>query len=211
MSEPHLEYLLGYGLAGDFGRFRASRPLGLWRGDRAVLRTHRGLEIGRVLREATPRHALFLPNTTVGQLLRLATEEDDRAEERLRARAQELFARAGDLARELGLPLEVLDAEVLLDGEHGVVHHLVWEQCDVRPLVSTLSRAFELHIALTDLARREAEEPAGCGKEGCGSGGCGSCGSGGGCGSCGSGDEELREHFARLREQMERHTAVRLL
>ena len=30
----HLEYLLRYGLVGDFGRFRATRPLALRRGDR---------------------------------------------------------------------------------------------------------------------------------------------------------------------------------
>ena len=61
----HLEYLLRYGLAGDFGRFRAARPLALRRGDRAVVRSHRGLELAEVLREAAPGHAPFLPNTTV--------------------------------------------------------------------------------------------------------------------------------------------------
>src|SRR5260370_15164819 len=103
-----LEFLVGYGPGGDFGRFRAAAPLDCRRGDRVVVRTPRGLEIGAVLREATPRHAGFLPNTTVGQLLRRATPDDEAAAGRMRQRCQELFERARALAGELALPLEVI-------------------------------------------------------------------------------------------------------
>jgi cell fate regulator YaaT (PSP1 superfamily) len=204
----HLEYLLSYGLVGDFGRFRGIRPLVCRRGDRAIVRSHRGLEIAEVLREATPEHAHFLPNTTVGQLLRLVTPEDERTAERMHERAQRLFERATRLAAELALPLEVLDGEVLFDGEHAVLHHLSGASCDVRPFVSSLSREFEMHIALTDLTRgqgiqepEEAEE-LGCGREGCGKGQCGSCGTGG-CSTCGvARPQEVTAYFAQLREKM---------
>ena len=212
----HLEYLLSYGLAGDFGRFRAARPLGCRRGDRAVVRSHRGLEVGEVLREATPRHAAFLPNTTVGQLLRLAGPDDDNAADQMRERGRRLFERGRRLAEELRLPLELIDAEVLLDGDHAVLHLLRSADCDVRPFVSAVSREFEMHVLLTDLGRPAASEPpeeehAGCGREGCGegAGGCGSCGAGGGCGSCGTAEPAAsQEHFAALREKMERRTAL---
>ena len=202
-----LEYLASYGLSGDFGRFRAAQPLPCARGDRVVVRSHRGLEVGRILRPSRPGHASFLPNTTVGSLLRRATEQDDRAEGEMRLKAARLCARARTLAAELALPLEVLDAEVLLDGSHGVLHQLRWGECDPRELVSTLARELDLPILLVDLGKEPApaEEEHGCGSGGCGSGGCGSCGSGG-CGSCGSAGpapEELRAHFAGLREQME--------
>jgi hypothetical protein len=202
-----VEYLLGYGLRGDFGRFRAARPLACRRGDRAVVRSHRGLELAEVLCPARPGHAAFLPNTSVGQLLRLAAPEDEAAAEKMRGRARELFGRAADLAAELGLPLEVLDAEVLLDGRHADLHHLRWAECDVRPFVSTLSREFDLYLTLTDLsAPREAEEPAehGCGREGCGGGNCGSCGSDGGCATCGVSGGDVQAYFAELRERMAR-------
>jgi hypothetical protein len=202
----HLEYLLSYGLAGDFGRFRAARPLVCRRGDVAVIRTHRGLEIGEVLRPAAPGHAGFLPNTTVGRLLRLAGPNDDQTAAEMRDRARLLFERGRALAGELHLPLDLLDAEVLLDGEHGVLHLLRRSDADVRPFVSTLSREFGLHILLTDLGQPSAsmtkeEEPAGCGREGCGQegggGGCSSCGPGG-CGSC-----DTKAPVADLRETME--------
>ena len=210
----HLEYLLSYGVAGDFGRFRAARPLGCRRGDRAVVRSHRGLEVGEVLREATPRHAAFLPNTTVGQLLRLAGPDDHEAAARMRERGRLLFDRGRGLAEELRLPLELIDVEVLLDGEHAVLQLLRFGEFDVRPFVSAVSREFELHIALTDLGRSAAsapeEEHAGCGREGCGQegGGCDSCGTGG-CGSCGTAEShDTAEYFAGLRAQMERRTAL---
>jgi hypothetical protein len=207
--EAH-EFLIGYGLAGDFGRFHAARPLALRRGDPVVVRTSRGLEIGRVLRPATPRHAAFLPNTTVGALLRAAGPADAEASERLDRRGRDLCDRGRRLADELLLPLEVLDVEMLLDGEHAVLHHLRRGIVDERPFVSTLAREFDLHILLTDLggpvpqSADDEPEGEGCGREGCGGGNCGSCGTGG-CGSCGSAaPAEVSAYFGELREQMER-------
>jgi hypothetical protein len=206
-----IEFLLSYGRLGDFGRFRSARPLACRRGDRAVVRTHRGTEVGEVMREATPHHAAFLPNTSVGQLIRLLTTADEQDLARSRTRGQALFARAAAAGRELELPLEVIDAEVLFDGEHGVVHLLRWKECEVRPFVSALSREFDLHIALADLAGKPAveEEQAGCGREGCGGGNCSSCGSGGGCSTCGTHKPEaVKDYFAGLREKMERRVTL---
>jgi hypothetical protein len=202
------EYLLGYGAAGDFGRFLPVRPLACRRGDRAVVRSHRGLELAVVLCAARPGHARFLPNTTVGQLLRLATPEDERAAEAMRDKAQRVFERGRLLASELGLPVEVLDVEVLLDGRQAVVHHVRWADCDVRPLVSTLAREHDVFVTLHDLtaAPAEPDDHEGCGRPGCGrkaGGGCSTCGPGGGCGTCGSAAaEDVRAYFAGLRERM---------
>jgi cell fate regulator YaaT (PSP1 superfamily) len=205
-----LEYLVSYGLAGDFGRFRSLTPLRCRRGERVVVRSHRGVEVGHVLRAATARHAAFLPNTTLGQVLRAVTAEDEGKQDTLRERGRRLFERGVDLADELELPLEVLDAEVLLDGDHAALHLLRWADSDVRPFIATLSREFALHIQIADLSRPKEEEHQeeahdGCGREGCGNnGGCGSCGTGGGCGSCGTEKApDMTAHFAQLREQME--------
>lgn len=207
------EYLASYGAAGDFGRFRPVKPLRLRRGDRCVLRTARGVETGEILCPATARHAHFLPNTSVGALLRPLDETDETILVTRAATAEELLRAGRALIGELNLPLELLDAEVLLDGDHAVLHHVRRGTPDVRPLVSQLSRRFEMHIGLVDLTRQEHEEHEdhGCGS--CGSeGGCGSCGSGGGCGSCGSTKTAPDQaHFAALRDQMEHHHRVPLL
>jgi len=194
------EYLLSYGSMGEFGRFRPATPLVCRRGDRAVVRSHRGLELATLLCPATPGHAHFLPNTTVGQLLRRAGADDERLAEAMRQRGAELIEDGRRLAAEMELPLEVIDGEVLLDGEHAVLHHLPWAEFDERPLVSALSRQYNLHVRLHSL--KTAEEPEGCGRPDCGrgEGGCSSCGS---CGTCGTTKKET-EYFAGLREKMER-------
>jgi cell fate regulator YaaT (PSP1 superfamily) len=200
------EYLLSYGCTGEFGRFRTTMALNCRRGDRTVIRTHRGLELGVVLCPATVGHAHFLPNTTVGHLLRLASPADEQAAEEVRRRSEALFEDSRRLAEEFGLPLEVLDAEILLDGEHAILHHVHWAEFDERGLVSGLSRAHGLHVRLHTLrAEAEAEaEEEGCGRENCGRKGGGDCGSGGGCSTCGScKPADLKAHFAQLREQME--------
>src|SRR5258708_39344048 len=92
------EYLLSYGTVGDFGRFRPLQPLVCTRGNRAVVRSHRGLELATVLCETAPGHALFLPNTTLGQLLRIANAEDEILAEQMQQRGRLLCEQATELA-----------------------------------------------------------------------------------------------------------------
>jgi hypothetical protein len=203
------EYLLSYGNAGDFGRFYCVRPMTCRRGDLAVVRSHRGLELGTVLCAATPGHAVHLPNTTVGQLLRLASAEDEDTAGRMRERGQRVFESASSLAAELDLPLEVLDVEVLLDGQQAIIHHLGGDGCDMRPFVSGLSREHQIQIGLHDLSSQDTVDETpdhGCGRPDCGQtgagGGCSTCGSGG-CSTCGSGKPpDMQAYFSKLREQM---------
>lgn len=208
------EYLVSYGSLGDFGRFRTTRPLPCRRGDRAVVRSHRGVEAGQVLGAATSGHAPFLPNTSVGALLRLATPADERALENSHTRGQELFTAARGWAADLALPLEVLDVEVLLDNDHAVLLFVRWDECDLREFVSGLSKRFSLHVLLQDLTRPSASAPNGAAVEhgcgSCGAGGCGSCGAGG-CGNCSTAGQGTQAHFASLREQMMAHNRTPLL
>src|SRR5437016_2771095 len=105
--ESEREYVIRYGLLGDFGRFRPAIPVDCRRGDLAVVRSPRGVEVGQVLCPATPQHSHFLPDATAGTLLRLATEEDERAAHRARRLGQEVFDEARRGAEALDLPLEV--------------------------------------------------------------------------------------------------------
>ena len=88
--------------------------------------------------------------------------------------------------------VEILDAEILLAGRQGVLHHLRWEECDPRHLMDRLSQRYHVLVTLHDLAlaatktEEEHAEGTGCGLPGCHAGqegGCGSCSSGG-CGTC---------------------------
>jgi hypothetical protein len=204
------EYLVSYGKSGAFGRFTAASRLTCARGDTVVVRSQRGLELGVVLCEATPRHARLLDHTFVGELVRRATAEDTAAAGRMDVLGQRLFAEGCRLATELGVAVGVLDVEVLLDGRHAVVQHLSPEHCDPTPLADALARRHEVTVLLENLATpvpaAVEEEAGGCGQPGCGrahGSGCTTCGTGGGCSSCGSGKVDIAAYFAHLRSKME--------
>jgi cell fate regulator YaaT (PSP1 superfamily) len=204
------EYLVSYGRAGDFGRFRPAEHFPIRRGDRVLIRTENGLEIGVVLCPASAGHAQFLSRTALGEILRPAGEEDEQAARLQAERGQRLFAHARRLAQEMELPLEVVDVDLLPEGRQAVVYHLRRVECDYRPLVSTLARTFDVQILMQNLALPAAlagEEEAGCGRPDCGqvSGqGCSTCSSGG-CGTCGKGakKEDVAAYLSGLRQQMD--------
>src|SRR5262245_41962636 len=94
------EYLVTHGCAGEFARFRAAEPEEYRRGDRVVVRSARGLELGEVLCPSTHRFSEVLPDAFVGELLRRASAEDEQIAAGLRARAQRLFDDGRRLAGE---------------------------------------------------------------------------------------------------------------
>lgn len=194
--------LVQYGRPGYVGWFRAAGELA--RGDRAVIRGPRGLELGAVLCAAAER----FPTDEDGDVLRPATPADDAAADRADALARDLLDAADALAA--GLPVAFPDAEVALDSAAAVLHAVPWAACDLDPLLSALADRFGLPVRLLDLSRTPAnpDPPAPtCGKPDCGSGG--GCGTGGGCstGSCSRGAvksaDELTAYFAGLRGKME--------
>jgi len=209
-SDARQEYLVSYGSSGGFGRFEAVPTLACNRGERVVIESRRGLEIGVILCESTDQHARLLPVDSGGRLLRLASEEDEQAFSQLRQRAHDLFRVSRSLVLELQLPLEILDVELLLDGGQAIIQHLAPAECDASPLITALARDHGFSVRLENLALKTepSEGEHGCGKPDCGraqgSGGCASCGSGG-CSSCGGGKVDMRQYFAHLRSQMERH------
>jgi hypothetical protein len=197
-----LEYLVRHSLTGSFGRFRADHPMTLPRGASVVIRTDRGLELGEVIRPATARHAAHLGEDVAGQLLRQASPEDQTQALQCRTRAGELLLRAGECVREMKLPVEILDAEVLLDGEHAAILCVRWGEADIPAMGQSLTQTLALKLDWIEIG---APAETGCGD--CGSGGgCGSCGTGGGCGSsCGTvSPAEVQAYFAGLREKMEK-------
>jgi hypothetical protein len=208
------EYLVSHGTAGDFGRFRTVVPLTCRRGERVVIQGERGLELGAVLCEASARHARLLPQAPVGELLRRATAEDEQTARRMRERGQAVFEDGRRLAGELGLPLEVLDVDLSLDGRQGVVYFLGKAGLGIDPFAAELSRRHGLFVLLHNLAQPVHEEEAGCGKPDCGKtggGGCSDCGTGGCATGCGTGKADMTAYFAHLRAKMDKRNLRPLL
>jgi cell fate regulator YaaT (PSP1 superfamily) len=198
------QYLVGYGKSGALGVFMAGSPLTLRRGMSVIVRTPRGVELGHVRGPATLRQARVLGAVASGELLRCATAADEDQRACLAQRAEQLFASSRQLARQQFLTIEVLDVELLFDGQRAILQY-VGDDVRLEAYAQELTRCAGVEVQLENLAAPQEEHDAGCGKPDCGrgGGGCTSCGSDGGCASCGSHKVDLRDYFAHLRTQME--------
>jgi cell fate regulator YaaT (PSP1 superfamily) len=214
VAEHPQVYLVNHGSAAELGSFQTAVPLLCQRGDRVVIGGPSGLKVGTVLCEANPRHLRLLNGTPLGQLLRLATAEDEQIVQRMRERSQEVFADCGRLAVEMTLPLTVIDVEMSLDGHQAVVHYLGPKDADINAFAASLARRHGLFVLMHNLALPFEEDQEGCGEPNCGranGGSCANCASGGCATGCGSTKTDMRDYFAHLRARMEQRNLTPLL
>ena len=204
------QYVVAFGKSGGLGCFTVTEPLDLVRGERVAVRTPRGLELGEVLGPATLRQARLIGALTSGDIVRRITVDGEVVLERMRPQGEAIFEASRHAAQELGLPLQILDVEVLLDGRHVIVQFVGGDEEDVTKLAAVMALS-DVEIRFENLiapAFAEPEEHAsgGCGKPDCGKvdgGACTTCSTGGGCSSCGSAKVDMRPYFAHLRDKME--------
>jgi hypothetical protein len=211
-AEPSADqFLVSHGKSGVVGVFTADGPLALPRGCEVVVHTSRGVEIGKLLGPATIRQARLIGASSAGTLVRQLTIEDRTRRESLAQTESRLFeacrASASDAA------LEVLDVDLLFDGQHAIVQ-FVGAEADAERLAPVLEEQFKLTIRLENLATPTpaAEEAPSCDKPDCGkdAGGCTSCSTGGGCSSCGSSKVDMTADFGHLRTKMETNQRIPL-
>ncbi len=179
-------WLVRYGRSAFVGAFAAERPF--VRGDRVLIDSPRGRELGEVLGAASDSE----PD---GRIVRPAEASD------IPFDAAPLLDAAVRSIEPRGAL--VLDCEILLDGA-ALLHVVAWEPVNLDAALAELSASFGRPVRLLDISRsRVAADPTNCGKPNCGSGGCSS----GGCGSCSRGSttpDDLAHQFRELREAMER-------
>jgi hypothetical protein len=197
------QFVVSFGKNGALGVFNAPAPLVLRRGERVVLQTPRGLEVGSVLCPASIRQARLLGAVTTGALLRPLSADDAARLPALEQVGQQLYEAA---RRQVPAGAEILDVELLLDGQQAILH-FVGDAPNLDEFARTLEQHFALHVRLENLVQPAgaAEEHGGCDKPDCGreAGGCTTCSTGGGCSSCGSSKVDLRDYFAHLRGKLE--------
>ena len=182
-------YLIRYGLARSLGRFEATSEAFFERGQAVVIRTHRGTELGEVLSEAPP--SLASTTTAPAPILRPASPEDLERARRAADDRSAHFEACRSVFEDGVWPLELIDAEPLLDEGRTVIHYLGPHRLDASGLIAAFRDRCGLQVVLEPVGRdvpepepepEPEEESHGCGS--CGSSG-GGCGTGGGCGSGG--------------------------
>ena len=179
-----LQWLVQLGPFGQVGRFRATDAPTLGRGDMAICRTSRGLEVGRLLNSIDEEPTA----DEDGQLLRRMSSQDQMVWERICRHRDRAFNACTELLREKKLNATLMEVESLFDGNTLYFYFLGPVDAEVEALTRDLAETYESKVQFRRFAERLAEGCGpGCGTDasenGCASGACGSCGLAGACSS----------------------------
>jgi cell fate regulator YaaT (PSP1 superfamily) len=125
------------------------------RGEKVVVRSDRGTELGEVLCASTDRTASFLENPARGQILRMATPEDLAAEARISERARAGLAACREFAARRQLQMDLVDVEAILGDERMVFYYVSEKRVDFRELVKDLARSMQTRIEMRQIGVRD--------------------------------------------------------
>src|SRR5262249_61967508 len=88
IDESPAKYIVRHGAMRILGEFAALAGAAFARGDRVIVRTDRGQELGDVLCPATPEAGSHLPDPSHGDLLRHLTDPDRPPEAQLKEKSR---------------------------------------------------------------------------------------------------------------------------
>ncbi len=154
LAEP-TRYIARHGSMRSLGEFEAPRGLSFNRGQQAVIRTLRGLEIGDILCSSRPEAMQMIAEPTTGQIVRAVNDADREKMEKIRAGVGGEFELARGHIAELHLQMQLVDVEHLFGGERIVFYFLSEKRVDFRELVKILAREFQTRIELRQIGVRD--------------------------------------------------------
>lgn len=160
--------LIRYGRLGWVGVFGTVDAITCQPRDWVVVQTDRGPELGEVLLDPTQKIPVDAKPT--GELLRLAQPDDRTTHLQRQSLVDTAIAAANRHLQTKTLPVDVIDGELLVDGETLILYYVGEFQSEFAELRTRL--AIGLKVNRVDL--HPLIEPTG---GSCGTGGCGSCAS----------------------------------
>ena len=139
-------------------------------GDKVVVETVKGLEIGEVAKGIYEKDA----NEIVGDLVnvvRVATKKDIQNHEENEKNKEDVINKTKELVEKYKLDMKVIDAEFTLDGSKVIISFVCEERIDFRELVKDLASKLKQRIELRQIGARDQAKIVGgigsCGKECC--------------------------------------------
>ena len=105
------KYITRHGAMRFLGEFTAGEDTEYARGDAVVVRTDRGLELGEILCETTPRAVALLAEPTHGQIVRRMAEQDHAELDRIRGAEVQEFESCNRFIAQRRLQMELVDVE----------------------------------------------------------------------------------------------------
>jgi cell fate regulator YaaT (PSP1 superfamily) len=149
------QYVVRHGVMRQLGVFSTrGRDLFL-RGDRVIARTHRGLEAGEVLCDATEDAVAQLTDAKQGQILRRASDDDVRDLRKMFEQERREYALCQQEIERLGLAMQLVDVEHLYGGERVVIYYLAEGRVDFRELVKSLANEYQTRVEMRQIGVRD--------------------------------------------------------
>lgn len=148
-------YVVRYGVMRNLGVFTPRGRDTYLRGEQVVARTHRGLESGEVLCEATDEAVAQLTDPKSGQILRRLSEDDIRDVRKLCEQELREFEICQREIAKHNLDMQLVDVEHLYGGERVVVYYLAEDRVDFRDLVKILATEFQTRIEMRQIGVRD--------------------------------------------------------
>ena len=138
-------------------------------GDRCVVATDRGVELGTVIQG---RHADNLGENRLQKVLRRATERDLYLDEKKQEKEEFAFRLCRKRIKVRDLPMKLSKVEYLFDGSRVIFYFTADHRVDFRELVKDLARELRTRIEMRQIGARDEARLVG---------GLGSCGLGENC------------------------------
>jgi cell fate regulator YaaT (PSP1 superfamily) len=148
-------YIVRYGQMRYLGEFEGLAGLEHLRGQRVLVRSERGTELGEVLSPANDRTAMFLENPSRGEILRAAAAEDLDAAGRMPEVREAAFAACREFISKRRLQMDLVDVEVIFGRERMVFYYLSEKRVDFRDLVKDLARALQTRVEMRQIGVRD--------------------------------------------------------
>ncbi|MBQ2721150.1 MAG: stage 0 sporulation protein, partial [Clostridia bacterium] len=142
----------------------------LHKGDRVIVETVRGQEIGTVIVEnqMTEQKEKFTPLSPV---IRVATEEDIETDKQNREKEKSAFEICEEKIKKHGLEMELVDVEYTFDNNKIIFFFVAEGRVDFRELVKDLASVFKTRIELRQIGVRDETRMIGglgiCGRKVC--------------------------------------------
>lgn len=150
--------------------FFSPGKLEIKRGDQVIVETARGVEFGNVV--SGPKEVADDEITQpLKAVIRVATEEDRKTEEKNRKKEKEAFDICLEKIHKHGLEMKLIDAEYTFDNNKVLFYFTADGRIDFRELVKDLAAVFRTRIELRQIGVRDETKIRGgigvCGRELC--------------------------------------------
>ncbi len=149
------KYVVRHGVMRNLGVFYTRGNDAYARSQQVIARTHRGLEAGEVLCEATDEAVGQLVDPKQGQILRRVSDDDVLELRKMFEQERREYAICQQRIQELNLNMQLADVEHLYGGERVVIYYLAEDRIDFRELVKVLAKEFQTRIEMRQIGVRD--------------------------------------------------------